>query len=100
MKVTSTTHGGQLAATNRPPCIVESSALPELAAAELARLVAAVKAVPAIKDKRAGRAGDVQSYTITVEEDGQTTVFRQSDTAMSPAFDALRTWLQRKSAAT
>lgn len=100
MKVTLTKYGGLAAGIRRPPCIVDSSALPEPTAAELARLVAAVKAAPAVTEERPGRARDAMSYTITVEEDGQPTVLRQSDTAISPAFAALLTWLERHRAAT
>jgi len=97
MRVTLTNHGGFAAGVRRPPCIVESSNFPGPAAAELARLVAAVKAAPAVKDTRPGQARDAMSYTITVEEDGRTTVLRQSDTAMSPAFAALMSWVVRNS---
>jgi len=100
MKVTLTTHGGLTAGIRRPPSIVESSALSEPAAAELTRLVAAAKGDPAVKAVKPGRARDAMTYTITVEEDGQPTVLRQSDTAISPAFAALLTWLQRHCAAT
>jgi emfourin len=34
------------------------------------------------------------SYTITIEDGGRQTVLKQSDTAMSPAFAALLTWIQ------
>jgi hypothetical protein len=99
MKVTLTTHGGLAAGMRRPSRIVDSSALPEPAAAELARLVAAVKAAPAVKEDRSERARDAMTYTITVEEDGHSVVLRQSDTAISPAFAALLTWLEQQSAA-
>ena len=100
MKVTLATHGGQAAGINLclPPREVEADALPPAAAAELARLLAAARATPAPKDERAGRGGDVMSYTITVDDGGQQTVLKQSDTAMTPAFDALRSWLEKQSA--
>jgi Emfourin len=99
MKVTLSTHGGLAAGIRRPPLIVESSTLPKGAAAELAQLVAAVKAAPSVKEERPGRARDAMSYTITIEEDGgERSVINQSDTAMSPSFAALLEWLDRHSA--
>jgi hypothetical protein len=37
------------------------------------------------------------SYTITVKDGGRTTVLKQSDTTMSPAFSALLNWLEHHS---
>ena len=61
----------------------------------MVRLAAAAKAALAAPAERPGRGGDVMAYTITIEDSGTRTVLKQSDTAMSPAFDALRSWLER-----
>jgi hypothetical protein len=100
MRVTLAKHGGLAAAINLrlPARVVDTDALPQGAAEELVRLVAAAKAAPVAKEERPGRGGDVMSYTITVEEGGRPTVLKQSDTAMSSAFDALRAWLEKHSA--
>ena len=99
MKVTLAKHGGLAAAINlhRPPLVVETDRLPKAAADELARLVAAIKAVAAEppNDARAGRGGDVMSYTITLEDEKAPMVVTQSDTAMSPAFATLLAWLEK-----
>ena len=97
MKVTLTKYGGMAAVIRRPPYIVESSALPEPAAAELAWLVAAVKAAPAPKERGPGQARDAMSYTITLEEEGAEPAVElsQSDTNMTPSFAALLEWLER-----
>jgi hypothetical protein len=95
MKVTLTKHGGLAAGIRRPPRIVDTDTLPKPAAVELARLVAAVKAVPAAEEDGPGRARDAMSYTITVEDDGRPTVLSQSDTTMSPAFAGLLNWLEK-----
>ncbi|MFJ3770567.1 protealysin inhibitor emfourin [Streptomyces sp. NPDC090075] len=90
MKVTLETHGGQAAAINLrlPPQVLDTGNLPEEAAAQVARLVAA--AVPeASAPEPPGGAPDAMSYTITVEDGGRTTVLTRSDTTMSPAFAAL-----------
>ncbi|GAA3503840.1 hypothetical protein GCM10019016_109520 [Streptomyces prasinosporus] len=94
MKVTLAAHGGQAAAVllRLPPRVLDTDTLPEDAAAELARLVAA--AVPAAEGGGPGRARDAMSYTITVEEGGRPTVLTQSDASMSPAFAALLGWLE------
>ena len=95
MKITLSTYGGLAAGIRRPPRIVESSRLPVAAAAELARLAAAIKAETASQEQRPGRARDAMSYKITLDEDGsETTVITQSDTTMTPAFAALVQWLE------
>ncbi|MFJ3310942.1 protealysin inhibitor emfourin [Streptomyces sp. NPDC086549] len=94
MKVTLATHGGLAAVTNLrlPPKVLDTDALPANAAAELVQLVAAAVAMP--EEDEASRARDAMSYTITVEDGGRSTVLKQSDAAMSPAFAALLTWLE------
>ncbi|MFI8265751.1 protealysin inhibitor emfourin [Streptomyces sp. NPDC085665] len=94
MKVTLAAHGGLAATVNLrlPPKVLDTDTLPENAASELARLVAAAVAPP-VADQP-GRARDAMSYTITVEDGGRSTVLKQSDAAMTPAFAALLAWLQ------
>lgn len=95
MKVTLETYGGLAAAADfrRRPQVLDTAALPESPATELARLVAAAVAMPVEADT--GRARDARSYTITVEDGGRSTLLEQSDAAMTPAFAALLTWLRR-----
>lgn len=99
MKVTLATHGGQAAAMRLrlPPRVVDTNALPKSAADELARLVAAAKAAPADKEESPGSARDAMSYTLTIEDAGSPITLRQSDTTMSPAFDALLGWFAKHS---
>ncbi|MET9793329.1 protealysin inhibitor emfourin [Streptomyces canus] len=99
MRVTLATHGGLAAPVlaGLPPHVVDTDTLPESAAAELSRLVAA--AVPATAAAAGNpeprkRAPDAMSYSITVEEGGHSSVFVQSDTDMSPEFAALLRWLK------
>lgn len=100
MKVTLAKYGGLAAGIRRPSRVVDTDNLPEQAASELARLVKEAKAVPAAEERIPGRARDAMSYAITIEEGGQSTVLGQSDTTMSPAFDALLNWLERYFAGT
>ena len=102
MKASLASHGGIAAGINLrlPPRVVDSDALPKAAAEELIRLVVAAKAAPAATEEKPGRGADMMAYTITIEEDGTRTVLKQSDTAMSPAFDALRSWLEKHSVTT
>ncbi|MGW1963659.1 protealysin inhibitor emfourin [Streptomyces sp. NPDC001935] len=95
MKVTWEAHGGQAAAIRLglPPKELESDALPEAAAGELARLVAA--AASEAGHERPSRARDAMSHTIMVEDKGRSTVLTRSDAAMSPAFAALLGWLEQ-----
>ncbi|MFI6373691.1 protealysin inhibitor emfourin [Streptomyces sp. NPDC050546] len=97
MKVTLATHGGLAAPVlaGLPPDVVDTHALPESAAAELSRLVAAaVPAAAAGDPEPRRRAPDAMSYSITVEEGGHSSVLVQSDTDMSPEFAALLRWLK------
>jgi len=99
MKVRLAKHGGLAPGIRQPPLSVESSALSDEAAAELARLVAAVKTVPAVSAESPGRARDAMSYTITLEENvGEPTVLRVSDVTMSASFAALLEWIERHAA--
>lgn len=95
MKVTLAQHGGLAAGIRRQPQVLDAHALPTEAAGELAKLVAAARAVPRPQENGPGRTRDAMSYTITVEDNGEPTLLRGSDTNMSPAFAALLDWLQR-----
>lgn len=94
MKVTLESYGGLAAAANlrRRPHVLNTDDLPEGAATELVRLVAAAAAMP--EEEQNGRGRDAMSYVITVEDGGRSTVLTQSDTAKSPAFAALLAWLR------
>jgi len=78
----------------RPPRVVDTNTLPPTVAEELMRLVEAAKAASAALQAEPGRARDVMSYTITVEDSVHQTVLKQSDTNMSPAFRNLLAWLE------
>ncbi|MER5202352.1 protealysin inhibitor emfourin [Streptomyces sp. NPDC002825] len=95
MKVTLEAYGGLAAVldSRRRPEVLDTDALPENAAGELARLVAAAVSMPVEGDD--GRARDAMSYTITVEDGDRATVLEQSDGAMTPAFASLLTWLKK-----
>jgi hypothetical protein len=95
MKVSLSRHGGQAAGIylQRPPQVVDSTALDDAEASELKRL--ASSAASAAAPARSGRARDETSYTITIEDNGHQTVLSQSDTAMSDDFGKLLSWLQR-----
>lgn len=96
MKISLATRGGQAAAIylRLPPRVVNVDSLPKEAAAELARLVDAAKNAPAAK-AGPGPAPGAMSYTITVEDGGEPVVLHQSDNAMSPAFAALLSGLEK-----
>ncbi|MFE9018111.1 protealysin inhibitor emfourin [Streptomyces sp. NPDC007808] len=99
MRVTLATRGGLAAPVlaGLPPDVVDTHALPESAAAELSRLVAAAVATTAAAagtPAPRSRAPDALSYSITVEEGSHSSVLVQSDTDMSPEFAALLRWLK------
>ena len=95
MKVSLSRHGGQAAGINmqRPPQIVDSSALDDALASELKLLAASAAAEAA--PVRSERVRDDMSYTITIDDNGHQTELSQSDTAMSPEFGKLLAWLRR-----
>jgi hypothetical protein len=96
MKISLTTRGGLAAAINLrlPPRVVNLDSLPKEAAAELARLIDAAKNAPAVK-AAPGPAPEAMSYTITVEDGQEPVVLHQSDAAMSPAFAALLSGIEK-----
>jgi hypothetical protein len=96
MKVTLAKHGGLAAGIRLPHRIVNTDTLTQVAASELDRLVGAAKSDPVPKEDNPGRARDAMSYTITVEDNGQSTLLRQSDTNMSHGFAALFNWLEQQ----
>ena len=96
MKISLAQHGGHMAAINRarPPQMIDSAALDESRAAELAGLAAAAASAPP-RAASSGKARDEMSYTITIEDQGRETVLSQSDTTMSEEFSKLLAWLRR-----
>ena len=96
MKVSLAKHGGHAAGMflGRPPRVLDTDTLPPSAAEELVKLLEAAQAKAAASEAGPGRARDVMSYTITVEDSGHQTVLKQSDTNMSPAFRNLLAWLE------
>jgi hypothetical protein len=96
MKVMLAQHGGQAAGLflQRPPAVVDATALDPAKAAELRALVDAAMAAPAPAGS-SGKTRDEMSYTISVEGDGHGSVLKQSDTGMSAEFRALLSWLKQ-----
>jgi hypothetical protein len=96
MKVMLAQHGGQAAGLflQRPPAVVDATALDASKATELKGLVDAAVAAPS-PQASSGKTRDEMSYTITVEGDGRNTVLNQSDTRMSAEFRALLGWLKQ-----
>jgi hypothetical protein len=96
MKVTLAQHGGQAAVvfSQRPPAVVDATALDPSKAAELKGLVDAAARTPSA-DAPSGKTRDEMSYTITVEGEGRNAVLQQSDTTMSAEFRALLGWLKQ-----
>jgi hypothetical protein len=96
MRVALATHGGQAAALNLrlPPRVLDTDKLPPEAAEELRRLVAAASAEND-GTSQPGSARDAMSYTITVDDDARSATLTGSDTAMSPSFGALLSWIEQ-----
>lgn len=95
MRLSLEKHGGLAAGIRHPPCIVECPALPEQKMAELSKLVAAVKDADLAFSEKPGQMRDGMTFTISIEEGGETTAFQQSDMDMSEAFANLLIWMER-----
>jgi hypothetical protein len=95
--VTFATHGGLAAGINLrlPPRSVDTEHLPERAGQELARLIAAARAAATPGEVQPGKARDVMSYTVLIEDDDEPLLLTASDTAMSREFSSLLEWLER-----
>jgi hypothetical protein len=95
VKVSVRAHGGQAAAlrAGRPATAVDSTSLYGDQARELAELTAAALAEPSAA-AAPDRSRDAMSYTIEVDDGDRVVALRRSDTAMSPAFAALLSWLR------
>jgi hypothetical protein len=101
MKVTLATHGGLAAAIRirRPPRVVDTETLPPLLSAELARLIAVAREAGSGEAAGAGGgARDAMTYKVTIEDGGTPVTLHSSDVTMTPAFDALRAWIEKHSA--
>ncbi|HEY0712383.1 MAG TPA: protealysin inhibitor emfourin [Polyangia bacterium] len=96
MKVTLLTHGGFAPALRPRPMTVDSDALAAGDADELARLVESVRASAPEADAGPGLARDAFTYTIAVEDAGDTQTFSFSDADPSSDLAALRDWFQRR----
>jgi hypothetical protein len=92
VRVALETSGGQAAAINLrlPPRVLDTDRMPPEQARELRGLVAAASTESGGGD---GPARDAMTYTITVDDGSITLV--GDDTAMSPAFGALVSWIER-----
>ena len=100
MKVTLETHGGLAAGIRRLPCVVETESLATAQQKELSQLIAAVKDAPRVDEDSPGRLRDAMTFKISVEDAGETYVYRQSDPNVSEAFANLQAWIERHSAST
>jgi hypothetical protein len=97
VRVTLKKHGGLAPVVAGPPCVVDSSQLPEAAAAELKTLTALAQRDVVTDVESPGRARDAMSYTLSIEEDGAETVIRQSDLTMTSRFARLINWIESHS---
>lgn len=74
--------------------VVDSDELTEHDKNELQRLVSAATATTAAPPPRSELIRDAQTYTITIESGGATTVLNATDGSVPEEFAALRNWLR------
>lgn len=97
MKITLAKHGGWQAQLRLPPHVIDGASLNAAEVNELTRLLAGAKAAPDAPGERSARAPEAMKYTITIEDGGEPTLLRQTDTNLTPAFAALMTWIEQHS---
>ena len=95
MKATLREFGGPIDPTGQRARVVDTGSMSKEMADELARLVAEAKAHPPGADATAGRGRDMMTYSITIEEDGQVVVLKQSDATRTQGFIELQDWIKR-----
>ena len=95
MKATLREFGGPIDPTGQRARVVDTGSMSKEMADELARLVAEAKAHPPGPDATAGRGRDMMTYSITIEETGQTLVLKQSDATRTEAFVELQDWIKQ-----
>lgn len=96
MKIGLAIHGGLAAGIRlgRPARTLDADALPETEKSKLRELIAAAKREAASGASKGPRGADNQSYTISVADGDEPLELTQYDATMSPAFAALRNWIQ------
>lgn len=93
MKVTIKESGGLAPGMRRREQTIESESLPKAKAEELARLVEAAKYSRTSEAESDKRGRDAVSYTIHVEDQGESTELKQSDTTITQPVAELIEWV-------
>ncbi|MET0969657.1 MAG: protealysin inhibitor emfourin [Tardiphaga sp.] len=90
MNISLATHGGMAAAIHMraPPRVLSVDGLAAPEADALIKLVDAAKRAPPAAAP-SGAMPDAMSYTITIDDGGETTVLNQSDPNLTTEFSAL-----------
>jgi hypothetical protein len=87
--------GGPIDPTGRRAQVADTNEISKEKAEEFARLVAAAKTQPIVTETGTGQGRDMMTYSITIEEDDQTSVLKQSDATRSQAFIDLQAWIKQ-----
>jgi hypothetical protein len=98
VKATLREFGGPIDPAGQRARVADTDSMSREMADELARLVAQAKAHPPGPDTTAGRGRDMMTYSITIEEGGQTLVLKQSDATRTQAFVELQDWIKQNAA--
>lgn len=93
MKLTLHKYGGLAAGIRRPPTIVDDRSMPEAAAQQLHDLLACARSAALAAPGATKAMPDAMSYSIEVEDNGQTVKLTASDTNMPAAFAELLDWI-------
>jgi len=98
VKATLREFGGPIDPTGQRARVVDTDAMSREMADEFARLVAEARAQPPGADATAGKGRDMMTYSIAIEENGQTQLLKQSDATRTQAFAELQDWIKRHAA--
>jgi transcriptional regulator GlxA family with amidase domain len=95
VKATLREFGGPIDPTGQRARVVDTDSMTKEGADKLTRLVAEAKARPPGADATAGLGRDMMTYSITIEDDGQALVLKQSDATRTQAFIELQDWIKQ-----
>jgi hypothetical protein len=95
LKATLREFGGPIDPTGQRARVVDTGSMSKEMADKRARLVAEAEARTPGPDATAGKGRDMMTYSITIEQDGQTLVLKQSDATRTQAFVELQDWIRQ-----
>ena len=96
MKATLREFGGPIDPTGRRARVVDSGLMTQGDGGRARETGCRGRGEPPDADSTAGRGRDLMTYSITIEQDGQVVVLKQSDATRTQGFIELQDWIRRE----